>query len=98
MGMKNFEIFTNGDLGSIEVAGQFAHKHAAVSIDRFQDCAAALFVKHNQGDELDFRFAISFYSVLFRLSTSPAANSRTTAPRPILSVLGPISIFPANST
>lgn len=46
VGMQNFEIFTNRNLGCFELPGQFGNENPALMVDQVEDGAAAFFVEH----------------------------------------------------
>jgi hypothetical protein len=71
------EIFADRDLRSFKVPRQFRDQHAALAVQDVQNRASALFVQQSSfalrgtasATAVRLLFRISFYSVLFRLST-----------------------------
>jgi hypothetical protein len=46
VGMENFQVFADCDLGSIEFTGHVRDQHAALAIQDLDYCAPAFFVEH----------------------------------------------------
>ena len=44
--MKNFQVFPDGDLRSLELLGQFSHQDSSLVIQLIEDGAASFFVEH----------------------------------------------------
>src|SRR5579863_4437488 len=74
MGMQDFEVFANRNLRSFELAREFCDQNPALMGQQIENGATAFFVEHwswlAAKTVVGRRFVrISFYSVLFRLST-----------------------------
>jgi hypothetical protein len=74
VGLKNIEIFTDGDLRGAELFGQVHDQNASVAIQNVENMSAPLFVQHRsirQSRVLNaFGWAFPFYRDCFRLSTA----------------------------
>jgi ribosomal protein S30 len=46
MGMQNFQIFADRDLGSVEFAGHVRDQYPAIVIKGLNNCPPAFFVEH----------------------------------------------------
>jgi hypothetical protein len=72
-------LFANPNLARVEMAGKFGHQNASLAFEQIEYGAASFFVEHGSGccgqsfravaGAMCFLFRISFYIVLFRLST-----------------------------
>jgi hypothetical protein len=86
VGMQDFEILAYRNLRGFEMAAKFSDQDAALAVEQFDDGATTFFVEHwnliwwrsrlglEPGRKLLWR--ISFYSVLFRLSTGKEGMRR----------------------
>src|SRR5438309_4803575 len=71
--VQNFEILANRNLGSIELVSKFGDQNPSLSGQLIENGAAAFFVEHRYvdfGSVYGFYSWLSFYSVVFRWSTS----------------------------
>ena len=82
--MENFEILANRDLRGFKSAGEFGDENATLAGKQIENGTATFFVQHEisllaaRRAEVCTRdgvlFRISFYSVLFRLSTGKTSE------------------------
>jgi hypothetical protein len=46
MRMQDFQVFADGDLGSLELPGEFRNQNPSLVIQQIEDGAASFFVEH----------------------------------------------------
>jgi hypothetical protein len=81
MRVQDLEILANRNLRSFELFGEFRNQDSALMRQQIENGSASLFVKHGKsktrdriGAQLTSKCRLSFYSVLFRLSTGNLAS------------------------
>jgi hypothetical protein len=73
--MQDFEIFPDGDLGSVEFPGHVRDQHTAVPFQNFDDGPSAFFVEHVFSDTRAYDCAFFLYRLLSAVQSKQSSGT-----------------------
>jgi hypothetical protein len=73
--VQDFEIFPDGDLGSVEFPGHVPDQHTAVPFQNFDDGPSAFFVEHAFSDTRAYDYAFFLYRLLSAVQSKQSGGN-----------------------